>query len=92
MEDNLIYMEIRGSDEFNYDDEDQVNADREIYLSEQVTAFKVKMSQIYQRVDHRSHFKSRAVLVLTSCPGLSPVNSLLKVKQFQKQNYFVHSV
>ena len=47
VEDHLIYNEIRGTDEFNYDDEDQVNADREIYLSEQVTAFKVKMSQIY---------------------------------------------
>ena len=43
MEDHLIYNEIRGTDEFNYEDEDQINADREIYLSEQVTAFKVKV-------------------------------------------------
>ena len=41
-----------------------MNADREIYLSEQVTAFKVKVSQIYQGVDYHSRFKLRAVLVL----------------------------
>ena len=64
VEDHLIYNEIRGTDEFNYDDEDQVNADREIYLSEQVTAFKVKVSRIYYSVDYRSRSKSRAVLVL----------------------------
>ena len=46
MEDHLIYNEIRYSDEFSFEDEDQVNTDREIYLSEQVTAFKVKVSQI----------------------------------------------
>ena len=46
MEDHLIYYEIRGSDEFSFEDEDQIEADREIYLSEQVTAFKVKVSQI----------------------------------------------
>ena len=42
VEDNLIYNEIPGTDEFNFEDEDTINAKREIYLSEQVTAFKVR--------------------------------------------------
>ena len=35
VENNLIYEEVPGTDEFNFEEEDDMNSNREIYLSDQ---------------------------------------------------------
>ena len=35
VETNLIYEEVPGTDEFNFEEEDDMNSNREIYLSDQ---------------------------------------------------------
>ena len=41
VEEKFIYQQIPGTDDFDFEEEDQINSDREIFLSDQVQAIKV---------------------------------------------------
>ena len=43
VEEKFIYQQIPGTDDFDFEEEDQINSDREIFLSDQVQAIKVNM-------------------------------------------------